>query len=178
MRNPFDAYFTPTWQTEALMRRLPLAPLAPTVLECCSGDCSLSDVLTDYKIRATLNDIDPARDAHLHLDATKMESWKRFGRHDWVITNPPFNSAFEILERAVQHVNVGVAMLLRISFLEPTLQRGFWLSKNPPQRVIILPRWSYKGNGKTDSVTTAWMVWAKHLPPLMEVVPPSEKGQS
>jgi hypothetical protein len=57
---------------------------------------------------------------------------------------------------------IGVVLLLRLSFLEPTDQRGDWLAENPPDMQIVLPRWSYKENGKTDSVTTAWMVWLRN----------------
>jgi len=57
-----------------------------------------------------------------------------------------------------------VAMLLRLSFLEPTAKvnpRGPWLAECPPSRLIVLPRCSYTGDGRTDSVTTAWMIWLR-----------------
>lgn len=56
---------------------------------------------------------------------------------------------------------VGVAMLLRLSYLEPTKDRGHWLNDHPPTQMIVLPRISFTGDGKTDSVTCAWMIWHK-----------------
>jgi hypothetical protein len=52
-------------------------------------------------------------------------------------------------------------MLLRLSYLEPTEDRGAWLNSHPPTDLIVLPRISFTGNGKTDSVTCAWIVWRK-----------------
>ena len=52
-----------------------------------------------------------------------------------------------------------MAFLLRLSFLEPTLTRREFLRANPPKRVIVLPRISFTGDGRTDSVTCAWLIW-------------------
>jgi hypothetical protein len=93
---------------------------------------------------------------------------------DWVVTNPPFNAAMAILRLAFHHATCGVVMLLRLSFMEPTKERGEWLSQHPPTRQIILPRWSYKQNRSTDSVTTAWFGWIKPAHPI-EIVPLIEK---
>jgi hypothetical protein len=63
-------------------------------------------------------------------------------------------------------------MLLRLSFLEPTRERGPWLAANPPDLVIVLPRISFTGDGKTDSVTCAWMIWDKDIKDRGIVVSP------
>lgn len=170
MRRKLDFYQTPHWQTDALVRRV---PIHGTALECCAGDGSLALCLRNVGIHT--NDIDAERQADFHLDAAKAESWAEFPVVDWVITNPPFNKAIEILQHAHGHARIGVIMLLRLSFLEPTEKRASWLCANPPTRQIILPRWSYKGNGSTDSVTTAWMIWSRFVPPGIDIVPPSEK---
>jgi len=168
-RRRFDFYETPPWQTKALLRRVLIAGSA---LECCVGDGSLAKMLVDCKVVS--NDIDPDRQADFHLDATRTEAWERFPKVDWVITNPPFNSAMTILKLAHRHARFGVIFLLRLSFMEPTKERESWLSQNPPARQIILPRWSYKQNGSTDSVTTAWFVWNKNHQPI-EIVSLAEK---
>jgi hypothetical protein len=59
---------------------------------------------------------------------------------------------------------VGVAMMLRLSFEEPTAHvnpRGPFLEANPLTRKLVMPRYSFTGNGNSDSVTTAWMIWSK-----------------
>jgi len=66
--------------------------------------------------------------------------------------------------RAVREARVGVAMLLRITFREPTrhrFPRGPWLAAHPVSRVLTLPRYSYTQDGRTDSVTTEWCVWVR-----------------
>ena len=45
--------------------------------------------------------------------------------------------------------------------MEPTDERGPWLKAHPPTRVIVMPRPDYRGTGKSDSVTSAWFIWAK-----------------
>jgi hypothetical protein len=120
------------------------------------------------------NDIDSSRIADFHSDAAISESWVAFPTVDWVVTNPPFNAALPILKAAQAHARFGVVFLLRLSFVEPTKTREQFLANNPPQRQIILPRWSYKQNNSTDSVTTAWFVWTKtHR--AIEIVPLLEK---
>jgi hypothetical protein len=88
-----------------------------------------------------------------------MTEIKRYD-HAWEAMNehPDGECAFKILTNALFTCKK-VAMLLRLSFLEPTRERGPWLAKNPPDLVIVLPRISFTGDGKTDSVTCAWMIW-------------------
>ena len=52
-------------------------------------------------------------------------------------------------------------MLSRVSFAEPTLKRGPWLSVHPHDQRIVLERCSYTGNGKSDSTTTEWLIYAR-----------------
>ena len=37
-----------------------------------------------------------------------------------------------------------------------------WLASHPPSQLIVLPRYSYTQDGKSDNCTTAWFVWLKH----------------
>ena len=92
--------------------------------------------------------------------------WKAFEEQwnfNWVVSNPPFNQAFEILQRAFE-TEANIAFLLRLSFLEPTFQRQEFLAKHPPTKLIVLPRFSFTADGKTDSVTCAWMIWERNKP--------------
>jgi hypothetical protein len=155
-RRPNDFYQTPRWQVDALREH---QFIAGTVLEPCAGDGSIAKVFRENQQEVWANDIDHQWLANSYHDATKEEAWKLCPvQTEWVITNPPFNGAFSILKHAYNHIG-RVALLLRLSFLEPTKERGQWLADHPPDKLIILPRWSYTQNGKSDSVTTAWMVW-------------------
>lgn len=113
----------------------------------------------------TTADIDPSVKPDFVMDSALHANWAQLDikgiKHDWTITNPPFNCAFDILKNALEFSNEGVILLLRLSFLEPTFERGKWLSEHPPSKIIVLPRISFTNDGKCDSVTTCWMVWDK-----------------
>lgn len=153
MRRHLDQYFTPESATRSLLDRV---KIKGNTFECCSGDGAIYNILNEGVDRTTLcNDIDSEMKAHFHRDAKDTFP----NSFDWIVSNPPFSEAFPIVKNAVEHAQIGVAMLLRLSFLEPTYERGEWLSKQPPSLVLVLPRISFTGDGKTDSVTCAWMVW-------------------
>lgn len=158
IRRHLDQYFTPAYATLQLQYSIDFS--RSWVLECCNGDGGISNVLQTEVIKT--NDIDKSLEADFHLDASLKQSWEQFplGAH-WVVSNPPFNQAAQIVPLAFKYAQVGVAMLLRLSFLEPTKNRGVWLNEHPPTSIIILPRISFTGDGKTDNVTCAWMIWEK-----------------
>lgn len=123
------------------------------------------------------NDLDPARDALMHFDATDVGEWaKRFSEPptglikappplpviDWVVDNPPFSKAYPMLMAAINFAKVGVAFHLRISFEEATLDREDFITKHPPDGRLILPRYRFDPTKKgTDSVCTAWLIWLR-----------------
>lgn len=165
-RQALDQYETADWQVDALVDHVPElsgSVWCPTV-----GDGALARQLLfrrpDLTITLT-NDIDPALKADCHLDATTLESWNEFGkmttRPDWVVDNLPFNVAIDVLRHAHTRARRGVALLLRLSFTEPTRDRGPWLSNHPIDLQVTLERYSFTGNGKSDNVTAAWFVWSK-----------------
>lgn len=162
-RRPFDLYCTHAGMTESL---LSWVDVWGDVAEPCVGEGHISKLLAgspDIK-RVVTNDIDPTHQAMFHNDATRPDAaiWQQ--GFNWVVTNPPFNRAAEILPIAFERARIGVAFLLRLSFLEPCPNRGTWLQEHLTQmsHLIIFgqPRPSFTGTG-TDSVTTAWMVWRK-----------------
>ena len=187
-RHDEDFYRTPIWQTRVLFDRVN-RHWGGFVVEPCVGDGAIVaqipdglDVLTnDLVVREPMV-------PEYRLDARLPETWRRFaavGRLDVVVTNPPFDVAFDIAQHALEACHVGLALLLRLSWLEPTEDprdlskaRGPWLAAHPPTRLIVMPRYDYRGNGKTDSVTSAWMVWAKRpdfCQPGVEVVTKAER---
>jgi hypothetical protein len=158
-RRAFDFYPTPAWATRVLLQ---YAGVGGSVYEPCAGAGDIATVLEDYRHigHVTTNDIDRSRRVDFHEDAREAAAWTY--RPDWVVSNPPFSDAMAITMFAVGKAKRGVAMLLRLSFLEPTAERGPWLAEHPPTHLIVMPRISFTGDGKTDSVTTAWLVWDKH----------------
>lgn len=161
-RRKLDQYFTPTHAVEELIKRLPLAP-GDRVLEPCSGEGAIAVALIAHGCLVRTNDIDPQQPADEHFDAAQSRFWEgiKWDCPDWIITNPPFSHAAQIIPFAYEHARTGIAMLLRYSYLEPCEDRGEWLALNPPTGLISVPRISFTGDGKTDSVGTAWFVWDK-----------------
>lgn len=182
-RRPHDAYYTPGHAVDALKKHWDGWKRADYLIEPCVGGGDILHAFDEVENWVTA-DIDRTVGADLVRDMTRQESWDSLLPCHWfedtgpqllsngvVITNPPFSSAFEIISLAVQNTKA-VAALLRLFFLEPTQKRGPWLEKNPPDLVIVLPRISFTGDGKTDSVTCAWMVWDKNATKRGVVVEP------
>ena len=163
-RIPLDFYETPAWQSRALLR---YAPIVGTVAESCAGAGGITSVLETHPriARIVTSDLLAVFNTMVCGDARADMTWERLDGLttcgiDWVIDNPPFSAAFEILPKAMANAKLGVAFLLRMSFLEPTDARGPWLKDHPPNLRITLPRTKYRKDKKgTDSVTTEWMVW-------------------
>lgn len=170
-RRKHDFYPTSDWMTEQLLARVP--QISGQVLEPCTGNDDMTRVLRKHSgiELVTTNDIDPIRTADFHLDARTPEIYtvKEF---DWIVTNPPFSDGIKIVQLAYEHSKKGCAMLLRLTFLEPTNDRGPWLAEHPPTYQLTLPRYSFTGDGNTDSVTTAWFVWEKGVTAQTNIVVP------
>lgn len=186
MRRKLDLYETDELLTRHLLQRV---NIRGRIVEPTAGPGAIARVFLGYEI--ITNDIDPQHPTDMHGDAAdplhpmwnnqlhwppvQVTSEKklatRTGGVDWVIANPPFNEAHNILPLAYSAAQVGVAFLLRLSYLEPCGNRGAWLQAHAPYMTNLIifgqPRPSFTGNGRTDNVTTAWMVWRKpHLVPL------------
>lgn len=166
-RRKNDFYPTPEAATFALLNCFPyLINRDVLVYEPCAGKGDISRVLREAGANVFESDIDPSSPRILKEDART----KQYKPGSIVITNPPFNQAIEIVRNAVDQDQT-CAFFLRLSFLEPTKDRGEWLKDNPPAGLIVLPRISFTGDGRSDSVTCAWMIWLPYYgPQFIDVV--------
>jgi len=166
-RREFDTYFTPPWQVDALCHFVP--SISGVIWEPCAGDLSLVTQLLIAAPKVELvvtNDLNPECQTDYHEDATGRHAWEHMREAqgqspDWVVTNPPFKQALPILKLALEFAQVGVALLSRISFVEPTRVRGPWFIDHPHDQRIVLERWSYTGDGRSDAATTEWLIYAR-----------------
>jgi hypothetical protein len=169
-RNALDYYETPEWMTASLLYHQPIARSC-AVFEPCAGDGSIARALGVAGFgRVLTNDVNVDHPTDFHANAALLDIWSEsaVASVDWVITNPPFSDAFAILEQSVLVARIGVAFLLRKTFIEPTLHRGGWLAKHPPVRVIGLPRHRFRGKGQ-DSCSVDWHIWEQ--PPRRDLAP-------
>ena len=178
IRRDGDRYYT-------LLRRAmaPLLAICPEVGGNLLGDPScgsgaMARFLSPRFQAVYLNDLDPAVEADTHIDAVQAI---RQIQHpvDWWISNPPFFAAGDITKACLDTAQRGVAMFIRCTFLEccgPShlcregipcdprrcLRNGrTWLEKLPPTRLQSVRRFSFTGNGKSDSAPTWWFVWLR-----------------
>lgn len=150
------------------------------MFEPCVGDGAIARTLAGERTFVYTGDIDAQWAPQILGDANDHGFWEEAERivsdgMDWVVTNPPFNEASTIVPIAYNRAAKGIAMLLRLSYLEPVESRGAWLNEHPPTKLIVLPRISFTGNGKTDSVTCAWMVWKKNSMGQQIIIAKNEK---
>ena len=165
-RKKHDFYPTPRWATETLLK---LFPMAGIIGEPCSGAEDMADELRRHN-QIWTNDIDRSHQADSYHDLTDPASWAKLPECDWIVTNPPFNIAAAIVPAAYEKARLGIAMFLRLSYLEPCQNRAQWLADHPLTKLIVLPRISFNGSGKTDSCTTAWMIWDKRDDAQTEII--------
>jgi len=88
---------------------------------------------------------------------------------DWIITNPPFRLAEQFIKRGLGLANVGVAVLVRTSFLEGVGRYEDLFSKTPPdtiaQFVERVPMIKGRHDPRASTATSyAWLVWGLDEP--------------
>lgn len=158
-----DYYPTPDGIVQHLLANV---AIDGRILEPCAGHGAIAQHFDN----CITNEPFPADgfEATYNMDATDPVFWEAIdldGGVDWVITNPPYGLSTPIVEAALTHARVGVAMLLRINWLEPCADRAHILQEYAPQMSHIIwfnPRPQFRRDIKaTDNVTVAWVVWRK-----------------
>lgn len=163
MRVKNDQYYSPMKSVLSLKENLHCLP--EVVLEPFVGRGDLVKGCQQFiskDINFITNDLypNPEYEPMTQNDATKSNYWTNAPKVDAVITNPPFSLANASVKAMLESgcASKFYAVMLRLSFLEGTKERGPWMAQNPPDQLIVLPRISFTGKG-TDSVTSAWFVW-------------------
>jgi hypothetical protein len=134
---------------------------------CAGGDekhcMSYPDVIKsefDPNVLTTM-DIRENSPAEIKGDYLLTEIEKNY--YDVIITNPPFNIAREIIEKALEDVKVGgyVVMLLRLNFFGSKQRFDFWEKQLPVWAYVHHRRMSFTDDNKTDSIEYMHAVWQK-----------------
>ncbi len=169
-----DYFPTPPWATRALMQHvLPGAGLAgkrfASAWEPACGEGHIAEVLAEY------TDIMIASDIHDYgygqvFDFLDSELPAEVAV-DWIVTNPPFGKKTEaFVLRAIERAKVGVAMFVRMQWLETTGRYERVFSKTPPTIIaffaerVPLCKGEWKPEGDT-ATAYIWLVWLKDKKP-------------
>jgi hypothetical protein len=176
-----DYFPTPPCATRALVelvfKHLGVPYENASAREPACGEGHIAEVLTEYFGRVSASDI---------FDYGYGEVGNFLEEHtsqtaDWFITNPPFDEKAEaFLTRMLQLARVGVAMFVRLQWLEGEgrYERIFDPAMTPPtcvaffsERIALCKgRWDPEGGTATAYI---WLVWIKgHKPQAPFWIPP------
>ena len=167
-----DYYRTYPELVDVLLREIAGTPheITGQVLEPTVGD----GVIANFFNGCITNDLHPHPDwsPDFQMDATDPLFWQVLqeqGGFDWAVGNPPWakDVVSQIVQQAYSTANRGVAFLLRLSYLEPTEDRGDWHLANVDQLRFVIPvnprpLWRTDTNN-TEAVTCCWFFWDKEF---------------
>lgn len=159
-----DYYVTPINEIEKFLKNI---SIDGKILDPCAGGDSINKMSYPVALKNIYGDIDittlDIREDSLAEIKANYLNYNCKNQYDVIITNPPFNQAFEIIKKALDDVKDGgkVIMLLRLNFLG-SKERNKWLLNNPPSEIWVhTKRMSFiKGKG-TDSIEYAHYIWVK-----------------
>jgi hypothetical protein len=174
-----DYYVTPHKDVELfceeVQKELGLIFNSKVILDPCAGGCEKYDMsyptaLNKYPVKDIItSDIreDSRAEYKCNYLKTDIKELMRgeYNRPDIIITNPPFNKAVEIIEKAIDDVadDGYVIMLLRLNFFGAKCRFDFWGRQMPTHCFVHHERIGFIPTApkNTDSIEYAHMVWKK-----------------
>jgi hypothetical protein len=186
-----DFFPTPPWATRALCEHvLPAVWRWPDRFACSAHDPACGEghmalALEDYFRDVSAADIFDYGYSSV-ADFLHPDTYPHGGEElqtDWIVTNPPFNLAAEFIRKALSIARRGVAMLVRMQFLEGEGRFDTIFRRRPPQMIAQfaerapMHRGRWVINGKSATAYT-WLVWLTRAPhdwpgPLFMWIPKS-----
>lgn len=134
-----------------------------TFYEPCCGDGSLAKVVEEYFPEAHHFATDLVYRGYGYYKSVDFLNSKQ-ETVDWIITNPPYKLAKQFIERSLEITNVGVAMFLKIQFLEGVNRKEFL--KNTPLKYVYVHssrqnpmKNGIKVKGQSSTMCFCWFVW-------------------
>lgn len=169
-----DYFPTPPFATRALCELLLSRDMGPlrSALDPAAGEGWMARPLAEYFDEVRAADVHDYGAGYPVVDF--LFPGGPVGDVDWIITNPPFRMAQEFIAVARRRARMGVAMLVRLSFLEGQKRYHNLYVHDPPdivapfvERVLMLKgRVAQLGGvdpltGRKTATATAycWMVW-------------------
>lgn len=186
-----DYFPTPPWATRALMQcalpELGLSLDGAIVREPACGEGHIAEVLAEAAEQVLASDIfDYSANGRTpphwcgcrdYLDGTDLDV-----AADWVITNPPFEDrAQAFVLRALEEATVGVAMFVRVGWLDSIGRYEAIFRDTPPTMIAFFAervnlckgRWDPEGSTAT---AYCWLIWEKDAAPRAPFwIPPGQR---
>jgi len=171
-RDPLDRYYTPEWATQALVDYLGERLSGGVWDPCCGKDWGGRVLRKAPEVEKFWgSDIDPdalcvhddeyGRREFSNTSRDFMTTAFQFTPH-WIVTNPPYRvgelTATDFVRRA-RGYGCSLAMLLRMTWLEPCADRVDILTDDTPTDVLILPRVNFIGAPGSNPCTSVWVIW-------------------
>jgi hypothetical protein len=159
-----DLFPTPPWATRTLVEWLIQRGVLVGDQHCwepAAGLGHMSRTLSEFFSSVYASD---AFDYGLGHEVSDFRCAGYHQKFDWIITNPPFNLAEEFSRTAIVKAKVGVAMLVRTTFLEGIKRYQNLFSRTPPTYVlqfterVPMHRGRLEANGST-ATAYCWLVW-------------------
>jgi hypothetical protein len=166
-----DYFPTPPWAARAggeLVRQIDRGGGGMTAWEPACGGGHMAHGLRDYFGAVSISDI--------HDHGGPMAAGRFIGDFldpafapemsaDWIITNPPFKAGEAFVRRGWERARRGVAMLLRLQFLEGAARCRLF-RELPPHTVAVfaerVPMVAGRWDPDASSATAyAWFIWVK-----------------
>jgi hypothetical protein len=182
-----DFFPTPPWATRALFRHvLPAVGVKEVgrVWEPACGEGHMAAVIAEFTQEPVIaTDIFDYGYGSRPVDFLDVQLAPTFAVcADWIITNPPFKPADQFALRALDLAHVGVALLLRVQWVEGEERYNSLFRDRPPtlvapfvERVAMV-----KGRWDPDASTAtcyAWFVWLHGAAPCAPFwIPPGCKA--
>lgn len=189
-----DFFPTPPWATRALChhvlprfeRRTAEGKFWLTAYDPACGEGHMALALEEYFSTVAATDI-------FHYGYSRapavdfLHPQSQFVRRDWIITNPPFNLGGAFVKQALRIATRGVAMLVRMQFLEGEGRFAKIFRDTPPALIaqfierVPMHRGRWVVNG-TTATAYAWLVWMVNeqppVDPLFTWIPKSRRALS
>lgn len=181
-----DLYETPAWCVHRLFDEVGASYLArgqhwaaqfgPSWCEPAVGGGAIVNAVESWPgrerfppgwIRWTTADL---RERPLAMPLDHVGDFRQYvGRHDLLITNPPYSLALDFAQHGLRVART-VVLLLRLNWLASE-KRAAWLRENTPDIYVLPNRPSFTGGG-TDATDYAWMEWrgARSTPPRVVIL--------
>lgn len=180
-----DYFPTPPWATRALIERV-LPQLGVIAIESAKepacGEGHIAEVLREYCSDVSASDIFDYGYGDAIVDWLDHDHACGAPNSDWIITNPPFgDKAVPFFERSLDLANIGVALFVRLQWLEGIGRYEKVYRDTPPTIVaffverVPLCKGEWKPDGDT-ATAYVWLVWVKGMVPQAPFwIPPGQR---